>query len=206
VSTFSAGCANSKVESRTGTGQAHTFRSQETDRRSRRPPRQCGGAKRPPPHVSSMNHQPEELPVTIPPDARAYVALLIGFSPLFVIWALGWWIRGSVNAPLIAMILVLTAVALYLVTNKTVRLDLWAVSQGWPFKTKIAYHEIARIHHIYISSRYASTLCLAISAVGAKKRITLPLRSFGVPKRKKLMGILKMKAPQARVDASSSEG
>jgi hypothetical protein len=157
-------------------------------------------------HVSSMNHQPEEVPVTILPDLRAYVALLIGFSPLFVIWALGWWIRGSVNAPLIAMILVLTAVALYVVTNKAVRLDLCGVSQGWPFKTKIAYHEIARIHHIYTSSRYASTLCLAISALGDKKRITLPLRSFSVAKRKKLMEILKLKAPEARVDPSSVEG
>jgi hypothetical protein len=153
-----------------------------------------------------MNHQPEEGSVTIPPDARAYVALLIAFSPLFAICGLGWWVRGSVNAPLIEMIAALFAVALYLVTNKTVRLDLWEISQGWPpFRTKIAYHEIARIHHIYISSRYGSTLCLAISAAGDKKKIALPVKSFGVTKRKKLMGILMMKAPQARVDPSCTE-
>jgi hypothetical protein len=150
-----------------------------------------------------MNHLPEQLPVTISPDARAYRALLVAFSPLFAIWGLGWWIRGTVNAPLIEMIAALFVVALCIVTNKTVKLDLGEISQGWPpFRTKIAYHEIARIHRIHISSRYGSTLCLAISAVSGKKNIALPVKSFGVAKRKKLMEILTVKASQARVDAS----
>lgn len=102
-----------------------------------------------------MNHPPEQLPVTISPDARAYKALVVAFSPLFAIWGLGWWKRGSVNAPLIEMIAVLFAVALCIVTNKTVKLDLRDISQGWPpVRTRIAYYEIARIRHIYISSRY----------------------------------------------------
>ena len=154
-----------------------------------------------------MNHPPEELPVTISPDGRAYMALLIAFSPMVLIWALCWWRRGPANSPPFAIIAALVVAGLYIVWSKTVRIDLAEISQGWPpFRTRIAYHEIARIHRIYVSSRYASTICLAISGISDKKKIVLPLKSFGVAKRRKLIRILELKAPQTRVDPSSFLG
>jgi hypothetical protein len=153
--------------------------------------------------IRNMNHPPEQLPVTIPPDARAYRVLLIAFSPLLLIWGLGWWRRGSANTPLIAMIAALGVAGLYLVWNKTVRVDLSEISQGWPpFRTRISYHHIGRVRRIYVSSRYGSTLCLGIAEVSSKKKIVLPLKSFSLAKRKQIVEILKMRAPQARIDAS----
>jgi hypothetical protein len=148
-----------------------------------------------------VDNPSEQLPVTISPDARAYTMLLAVFSPLFVIWGLAWLKKGSVVAPTIILIGGLVVIGLCQLRNKTLELDDCEIVQGWlPFRTSIQYHEIARIHHIFVSSRYGSSPCLAISTGPKNKKIVVPMRSFNLTKRRQLVGILKVKAPQARFD------
>lgn len=150
-----------------------------------------------------MNPQLGPLPVTVSPDARAYLMLLLAFSPLFLLWGLGWWRNGSVNSALLEMIVAVCLVGMLVVWNRTVRIGLADMSQGIPpFRTRIAFGEIDRIHNIYIPTRYAATHCLAVSTASDRQRLVLPMKSFGAAKRKMLVEIVQAKAPQVRVDAA----
>jgi hypothetical protein len=148
-----------------------------------------------------MNDSSETFPFAIRPDACAYIMLLVVFSPLFVLWGLVWLRKGSVIAPVIILIAGLVVIALYQLRNKTLMFDDSEIVQGWPpFRTTIQYDEIARIHHIFVSSRYASSACLAISSVAGNKQIVLPMRSFSVDKRRRVVEFVRAQAPQARID------
>jgi hypothetical protein len=148
-----------------------------------------------------MNASPETCPFAIRPDTRAYMILLAVFSPLFVLWGLMWLRKGYVIAPPIILIAALVVLALYQLRNKTLMLGDSEIVQGWPpFRTTIQYHEIARIHHIFVSSRYASSPCLAISSAEGNKQILLPMKSFSLDKRRRLVKFLRVRAPQARID------
>jgi hypothetical protein len=122
--------------------------------------------------------------------------------PVFAIWALAWFRRGRVVGWQPGLLIVATLVMGWLqLTNKAVKLYDFEIVQGWPpFRTRIAYHDISRVHHIFVSSRYASASCLAISSAREDKKIVLPLKSFGPEKRRRLMRILEINAPQARID------
>ena len=129
--------------------------------------------------------------------------ILLAFSPLLVIWILAWFRRGYMPGQVIALIAALVVIACAAIWNKAVTLEETEILQGWPpFRTRIEYGEISRIHRIYVSTRYGSVLCLAISATHAKKDIVLPMKSFGLEKRARLVGILTAKAPQARIDST----
>lgn len=148
-----------------------------------------------------MNESPDTCPFAIRPDARAYAILLAVFSPLFVLWGLVWLRKGSVFPPVIILIAGLVVIGLYQLTNKTLKLDDSRIVQGWPpFRTTIQYHEIAHTHHIFVSSRYASSPCLAISSAARNKQIVLPMKSFSVDKRRRLVKFIRARAPQARID------
>ena len=147
-----------------------------------------------------MNDSPN-CPFAIRPDARAYAILLAVFSPLFVLWGLAWLRKGSVIALALILIAGLVVVALYQLRNKTLQLDDSGVVQGWPpFRTTIEYHEVSRIHHIFVSTRYASSPCLAISSAARNKQIVLPMKSFSLDKRRRLVKFIRARAPQARID------
>ncbi len=150
-----------------------------------------------------MTNSPEPRSLTIRPDARAYAVIVIACLPVFVLWSLVWWKRGPAVAPPIALIAALVALGCVQLRNKAVTLDDGAIVQGWPpFRTRIAYHEIARIHHVFVSTRYASVACLAIAAAAETKtkEIVLPMKSFSLEKRRRLVRLLQAKAPQARID------
>jgi hypothetical protein len=117
--------------------------------------------------------------------------LALAFSPIFLIWLLAWLKRGNVVKPAFPLLVALLALGFCLVqlANKVVILDESGLNQGWPpFRTAIAFHEVARIHHIFVCNRYASVACLAISAVGDHKKIVLPMKSFSREKRRRPSG------------------
>jgi len=155
--------------------------------------------------IESMDNSTETL-TTIAPDKRAYVVLLLVFSPLVAIYAVLWGKRGTIPFSVTMVVVGLVVVALLQLKSRTVTLGEQEMVQGWPpLGSRIAYHEIRRIHHRFVSSRYGSSPCLAISAgpKGKEKEILLPLRPFNLAKRVRLVEWLKVKAPQARVDADS---
>jgi hypothetical protein len=157
------------------------------------------------PLIESMDNS-TETPTTITPDARAYAVLLLAFSPLAAIYAVLWGKRGTIPFSVTMVVVGLVVVALLQLKSRTVTLGEQEMVQGWPpLGSRIAYHEIRRIHHRFVSSRYGSSPCLAISAgpKGKEKEILLPLRPFNLAKRVRLVEWLKVKAPQARVDADS---
>ena len=122
-----------------------------------------------------------ESSVTIALDARAYGFILLALSPLYGIWALAFLRRGPPAAAWQVWLLIaaLTGFGLAQLRNKAVILDENGIVQGWwPFHKCIAYCDVARIHHIFVSNRYASTACLAISPEGGRKNIVLPMKSF----------------------------
>ncbi len=148
-----------------------------------------------------MNNPPETPPTNIAPDTRAYVALLLAFSPLLVIYVLVWLRRGSISPWILILIAGLVVGGLFQLRSKTVTLGDREIAQGIrPFYRRIAYDDIRRIHHISVSSRYGSSPCLAISASPHSKDIVLPMRSFSRAKRVCVVQFIKMKAPQARID------
>ncbi len=148
-----------------------------------------------------MNDSPETCYFTIRPDARAYFMLLAVFSPLFVLWGLVWLRKGYVDKSVFIVIAGLVVIGMYQLRNKTLQLFDSRIVQGWPpCRTAIQYHEIAHVHHTFVSSRYGSSPCLAISSAEQNKRIVLPMKSFSVDKRRRLVQFIRMRAPQARVD------
>lgn len=148
-----------------------------------------------------MNNLPETPTASLAPDPRAYVALLVACSPLWLTYLILWLRRGPLPVSITAITLGLVSWALLNLRNRTVTLGEHELVQGLPpFSRRIAYHEIKRIHHIFVSSRYGSSPCLAISAGSKRKEIVLPMRSFSLSKRVQLVQLLKMKAPQASVD------
>jgi len=150
-----------------------------------------------------MDNSAETL-TTIAPDARAYVVLLLAFSPLVAIYALLWLKRGSIPFSVTILIVALVVAGLVQLKSRTVTLGDHEILQGWPpLGSRIAYQEIRRIHHRSVTSRYGSSPCLAISAARKSKEILLPLRSFNLAKRVRLVQLLRSKAPQAQVDTES---
>lgn len=150
-----------------------------------------------------MQTESAELPLKLLPDLRAYAVLILVFSPIYILWILASLRRGGgMQVPFLLVTGLLVFGLLYL-HNKSVRIGDLELVQGWPpFRTTIPYHEIARIHHVFVSNRYASVACLAISSRGETRRILLPLRSFGIEKRRSLVDLLRTRAPQARADVS----
>jgi hypothetical protein len=144
---------------------------------------------------------PLERPTTIAPDTRAYLVLLAAYSPLLLVYFILWLRRGSIPFSVTVIALALVVLGVLLLRNRTVTLhDHEVVQGGSPFSRRIAYHDIKRIHHIFVSSRYGSSPCLAISAGSKSKEIVLPMRSFSLNKRVHLVQLLKTRAPQAVVD------
>jgi hypothetical protein len=134
------------------------------------------------------------------PDARAYVVILIAVSPLFLLWGLVWLRKGFASWPVVALIAALVALGWLQLSFRAVRVGESGIVQGYtPLVTRIAYQDISRIHRVFVSSRYGSTSCLAISAAG-DKQIVLPMKSFSLEKRNHLVKLLMAKAPQARCD------
>jgi hypothetical protein len=135
------------------------------------------------------------------PDARAWVMLTLTVSPVLALWTVVWLRRptsGASAIPVVGGLLVLVFVSLI---ARTVSIDETGITQGWrPFATRIAYADIDHIHHVSISSRYGSSPCLAITPRGGRTAIRLPMKSFNLQKRRRLVKLLTERAPGARID------
>ena len=135
------------------------------------------------------------------PDSRAWVVLGVALSPVMAVWTAVWLRRpetATLAVPAIGILLVAASVSLI---ARSVRVDDTGITQGWrPFATRIAYADIDRIHHVFVSSRYGSSPCLAVTARGRRKEIRLPMKSFSVQKRRQLVTLLMDRAPTVRVD------
>ena len=145
----------------------------------------------------------------IVPDTRAFVLLGVALSPIIVIWTIVWLKRPDTAmsaVPAVAMLFVGVCASL---AARTVTLDDIGLSQGWrPFATRIPYADIDRIHHVFLSSRYGSSPCLAVTANRGRKEIRLPMKAFNLQKRRQLVTLLIERAPRARVDraVAASQG
>ena len=139
------------------------------------------------------------------PDSRAWLLLTIAVSPILAMWTFLWVRRpdtASSAMPVVGGVLALVYGSLL---AKTITVDDGAITQGWrPFATRIAYADIARIHHVVVSSRYGSSPNLAITASGGRREIRLPMKSFNLQKRRWLVKLLVDKAPGVRVDRTAA--
>lgn len=139
--------------------------------------------------------------MTIFPDRRAFVVLCVAASPVFVLWTVVWLRRPHAGTSAFWAGGVLLLIGCLSLMAKTVRARNRDVVQGWgPFATTIAFADIGRIHNVYVSSRYGSAPCLAITARDGRQEIRLPIKSFSVAKRQRLVRLLVGRAPDARVD------
>lgn len=135
------------------------------------------------------------------PDVRAYVMIGLAMVPVLGIWVAAWWKRGTLVTPALPLIAGVALLGWFQLANKTLTLDSSGIVQGWPpFRNRIEYPEIGRIHYVAVSSRYASVHCLAVTSNANRKEIRLPTKSFSLAKRKHLVAFLKQRAPQVLID------
>ncbi len=75
-----------------------------------------------------MSDSPDITGTTIAPDARAYLTVLLAFSPLLVLYVIVWLKRGSISIWVMMAIIGLTVAGLVQLRSKTVTLDLSALA------------------------------------------------------------------------------
>src|ERR1700682_2421944 len=122
------------------------------------------------------------------PDSRAWMVLSVALSPLVALWTAVWLKRPDTALSAVPAIAVTFVIGYVALIARAVSVDDTGITQGWPpFATRIAYAEIGRIQHVVVSSRYGSSPNLAITARGGRKEIKLPMRSFNLPKRQRLV-------------------
>ena len=99
----------------------------------------------------------------------------------------------------VGVVLVLVYVSLIV---KTVTVDDSGLTQGWrPFATRSAYGDVGRIHHVFVSSRYGSSPNLAITARDGREAIRLPMKSFSLEKRRRLVARIMKRSPSVHIDS-----
>jgi hypothetical protein len=137
-------------------------------------------------------------------DGRAYAAVLIVLLPLIGLFSAVALTSHTLGAgPFIGV----AAVGLLwcgALSNRMVVFDETGLAQGWPpFQRRLAYAEVVGVHHVFPSGRGAAGVCLAISTQSSRTPILVPLKSFSVAKRQRLVEILRLRAPQARFEVSA---
>jgi len=139
--------------------------------------------------------------VGIFPDGRAWLVLTIAISPILLTWMVLSVKQPAIAASAVPAVAIVLALVYLGLLAKTVTVDERGLAQGWrPFATRITYTEIVRIHHMFVSTRYGSSPCLAFTARGGRKEITLPMKSFNLEKRRRLVALVVERAPEVRVD------